>query len=104
MPLESLSPWIYAWLVFAIVLASLIHGALGFGFPFVATPLIAIALDMHTAVVTLVVPTLAITVVNIAKSGPIIPVLRRFWRMPFFALLGAAVGTSVFIIAPSVPY
>jgi hypothetical protein len=101
---ESLSPLLLAWLLFAVVFASLIHGALGFGFPFVATPLMAIATDMHTAVVTLVMPTLAITVVNIAKSGPIVPVLRRFGTMPFFSLVGAVIGTWVFIIAPGVPY
>ena len=104
MPFESFSPLLLAWIFFAVVFASLIHGALGFGFPFVATPLVAIATDMHTAVITLVMPTLAITVVNIAKSGPIIPVIRRFWMMPIFSVAGAVIGTWVFIIAPEVPY
>lgn len=104
MPLESLSPLVLAWLLFAIVFASLIQGALGFGFPFVATPLMAIATDMYTAVVILVLPTFAITVVTIVKSGPIVPVLKRFGTMPFFSLVGAVIGTWVFIIAPGVPY
>src|SRR5438046_593607 len=104
MALESLSPLLFGWIVFAVVLAGLIHGALGFGFPFVATPLIAMATDMHTAVVTLVMPTFAITLVNIAKSGPIVPVLGRFWIIPLFALAGAVLGTSLFIIAPGIPY
>src|SRR5438876_9100359 len=104
MSFESMSPLVLGWLLFAVVFAGLIHGALGFGFPFVATPLIAIATDMRTAVITLVMPTLAITVVNIAKSGPLVPVLKRFWKIPFFSLLGSVIGTSVFIIAPGVPY
>ena len=73
MPLESLPPLVLAWLLFAVVVAGLIHGALGFGFPFVATPLMAIVTDMRTAVVTLVLPTLAMTVVNIVTAGSILP-------------------------------
>lgn len=104
MSLESLSPQLLAWIFFAVAFASLIHGALGFGFPFVATPLVALATDMHTAVVTLVIPTLAITVVNIVKSGPLLPAIQRFWIIPLFALAGAVIGTWVFVIAPKVPY
>jgi len=48
MPFDSLSPLLLAWLLFAVIVASLIHGALGFGFPFVATPLVAIATDTLT--------------------------------------------------------
>jgi uncharacterized membrane protein YfcA len=104
MPLDSLSPALLAWLLLSVVIASLIHGALGFGFPFIATPLVAIATDMRTAVITLVMPTLAITLVNIVKTGPIVPAVRRFWMIPLFALGGAVIGTWVFIIAPRVPY
>lgn len=104
MPFESLSPLVLAWVFFAVVVAALVHGALGFGFPFVATPLMAIATDMRTAIVMLVLPTLVVTVVNIAITGPIIPVLKRFGTMPLFSLVGAVIGTWVFIIAPGVPY
>jgi len=103
-PLASLSPSLLAWLAFAIVLAGVIHGALGFGFPFVATPLVALATDVHTAVVLLAMPTLAITVVNIAMSGPLLPALRRFWVIPLCALVGSVIGTWIFIVAPGVPY
>ncbi len=102
--LETLSPALLAWLLFTVVVASLIHGALGFGFPFIATPLVALVTDMRTAVITLVMPTIAITLVNIVKTGPLVPALRRFWMVPLFSVLGAVIGTWVFIIAPGVPY
>ena len=104
MPFESLSLLLLAWLVFVILFAGLIQGALGFGFPFVATPLVAMASDMRTAVITIVVPTLAVIVVNLAKSGPLLPVLKRFWMMPVYAAAGSAVGTWLFVVAPGMPY
>jgi hypothetical protein len=104
MPFESLSPALLAWLVCVILLAGLIHGAIGFGFPFVATPLIAMTTDMRTAIVTVLVPTLAATAVNIAKSGPLRPVLARFWMMPLYSVLGSVAGTWLFVAAPDVPY
>jgi uncharacterized membrane protein YfcA len=92
------------WIAVAVVLAGFIQGALGFGFPFVATPMVAMVADMRTAVITLLLPTLATTVVTLATSGPLGPVLARFWMMPVYALLGALTGTWLFVAAPGAPY
>jgi len=101
---ESLSPYLLAWITCAIVLAGLIHGALGFGFPFVATPLIAMVSDMRTAIFTVLVPTLAAVAVNIAMSGSLRTVLARFWMMPVYAIVGSFIGTTLFVIMPGFPY
>lgn len=101
---ESLSPFLLAWITGAILLAGLIHGALGFGFPFVATPLIAMASDMRTAVFTVLVPTIVAVVVNIAMTGSLRPVLARFWMMPLYAIVGSFAGTTLFVLAPEIPY
>jgi len=92
------------WIVLAIVIAGVIHGALGFGFPFIATPLVAIVTDLRMAVITLLLPTLAITTVSIVRTGPILPVIKRFWVIPVFSLAGAVAGTWVFVMAPEIPY
>ena len=102
--LESLSPLLLAWIACVILVAGLLQGALGFGFPFVATPLIALATDMRTAVVFVLLPTLATICVALFSSGPIKATLARFWMMPLYAIAGAAVGTWVFVSAPEAPY
>jgi len=104
MPFETLPAGLLAWLILVIVFAGVIQGAIGFGFPFVATPLIAMTSDMRTAVITVLLPTLALTVSNLAASGPLAPVLRRFWMMPLYAIAGSAAGTWLFVAAPRVPY
>lgn len=102
--IESLSPLLLAWVTCAIVLAGLIHGALGFGFPFVATPLIAMVSDMRTAIFMVLVPTLAAVLANIAMSGALRAALARFWMMPLYSLVGSFIGTTLFVVVPSFPY
>ena len=102
--LESLSLALLAWVAGVILIAGLLQGALGFGFPFVATPLIALVTDMRTAVVAVLLPTLATICVALFSSGPLAATLARFWAMPLYAMLGAAAGTWVFVSAPEAPY
>lgn len=102
--LESLSLALLAWVAGVILIAGLLQGALGFGFPFVATPLIALVTDMRTAVVAVLLPTLATICVALFSSGPLTATLARFWAMPLYAMVGAAAGTWVFVSAPEAPY
>lgn len=104
MPLDSLPPLLLAWLLFVVACAGLIQGALGFGFPFVATPLVAMASDMRTAVIAVLLPTVATILVALAASGPLRPTFARFWMMPLYALVGSAAGTWLFVSAPDAPY
>jgi uncharacterized protein len=101
---ESLSPGIVAWVFLVLMLAGLVQGALGLGFPIVATPLIAAVTDMRTAVILVLLPCLACIAANILRSGPIRPVLAEFWAMPLYVILGSAIGTQVFIAFPQFPY
>ena len=104
MPIETLSAELLAWIAVVVLAAGLIQGALGFGFPFVATPLIAVVTDMRTAVIAVLLPTLATIVVALATSGPIRATLARFWMMPLYMIAGAAAGTWLFVSAPDAPY
>ena len=102
--LEALSPLLLAWVACVILVAGLSQGALGFGFPFVATPLIALASDMRTAIIIVLLPTVGTILVALFSSGPLNATLARFWMMPLYAIVGAAIGTWVFVSAPDAPY
>jgi len=104
MSLESLPLALLLWLACVILLAGLLQGALGFGFPFVATPLIAMVSDMRTAIIAVLLPTLATVCVALVASGPLRVTLARFWMMPLYMIAGAAAGTSLFVYAPTFPY
>jgi len=102
--LEMITPAVILWIVLAVTLAGLIQGTLGFGFPFIATPMVAMVADMRTAVITILLPTLATTIATLTTCGPLRPVLRRFWMMPVYAFFGALAGTWIFVAAPAFPY
>jgi uncharacterized membrane protein YfcA len=103
-PLESLSLALLLWLACVILIAGLLQGALGFGFPFVATPLIAMVTDIRTAIIIVLLPTVATICVALFTSGPLRATLARFWMMPLYMILGSAAGTWVFVSVPDAPY
>ncbi|MEZ4692943.1 MAG: hypothetical protein R2837_02810 [Aliarcobacter sp.] len=47
-------------IILSIILfvSSLVHGSIGFGFPMLATPLLAMVTDMKTAILYIAIPTL----------------------------------------------
>jgi uncharacterized membrane protein YfcA len=87
-----------------MVLAGVVQGALGLGFPTVATPLIALVTDIRTAVILVLLPCIATIVVSIVRSGFLRDALVRFWMMPLCMVVGASVGTRLFIAYPGFPY
>ena len=101
---ESLPLIIVLWVALVLAFAGLVQGALGLGFPMVSTPLIAVATDMRTAVILVLLPCVATTVTNVVRSGPLMETLRRFWFMPLFMLLGASIGARLFVSFPAFPY
>lgn len=102
--LESLPVAIIVWLTVVVFVAGFVQGALGFGFPFIATPIAAMVVDMRTAIIAVLLPTLASVAITLFTSGPLAPTLKRFWFMPVYATAGAIAGTSIFIAAPGAPY
>jgi uncharacterized membrane protein YfcA len=88
----------------AVTLAGFIQGAIGFGFPFIATPVVAMVSDMRIAIITVLLPTLLTTIATLFSTGPLGATLARFWPMPIYAFLGALAGTSVFVAAPGFPF
>ena len=101
---ESFSLAVILWLTVVVVFSGFVQGALGFGFPFIATPMVAMVVDMRTAIITVLLPTFASVVITLVTSGPLGPAVKRFWMMPVYATLGALAGTWLFVAAPEAPY
>lgn len=101
---ESFALEILLWLCVVIALAGFVQGALGLGFPIVATPLIALVTDMRTAVIVVLLPCLAAVVANVVMSGSLRRALAEFWMMPIYMLIGAAIGTRLFVFSPQFPF
>jgi uncharacterized protein len=101
---EQLSLLTLGWVALVLAFAGMVQGALGLGFPMLATPMIAAVTDMRTAVILVLLPCVATTVTNIVMSGRFLPTLQRYWFMPLCMLAGAGIGARLFVAFPTFPY
>src|SRR5208282_2000561 len=83
-----------------IVVGGIAHGAIGFGFPLISTPLIALLIDVKTAVLITLVPNIAVNVVSILRGGNWRESIGRHWPLAIWVALGTIVGTRVLLVAP----
>lgn len=102
--LASLSLWAWAWVFLVFIGAGFVHGVMGFGFPLVATPLLAMVVDYKTAVLISVLPGFLVTAINALTGDKTWRRFKRFWFMPAMALIGAYLGTKVLMRAPAEPF
>jgi uncharacterized protein len=87
-----------------IFFSAFVHGLLGIGFPLLATPLLALTSDVRTAVVLLLLPTMAINVVNVIHGGHWRESIGRFWPLALFGAIGSLIGTQLLVLTDPAPY
>ena len=81
-------------------LSGFAHGAIGFGFPLVATPLVAMVTDMRSAITLLAPVTLVLVVISALRGGSVRAIVREFWYLPLAIAAGAWLGTRILLAAP----
>jgi len=84
-------------LALIIFIASLVHGSVGFGFPMIATPLMALITDIQTAIIYTLIPTLLVNIISIWSEGNFIHAFKRFYPLALFAMVGSGIGTLILI-------
>ena len=84
----------------ALLVAAFVKGATGMGFPLIATPTIALILDIRIAVAVLILPNLFMDSAQILRDGLPYEVLRRFKNLLAPTILGVFLGTFVMVKTP----
>src|SRR5260370_27969463 len=79
----------------AVVAAALIKGAIGFGFPSLATPQLSLVVDVKTAVVLLILPNIVMDGIQFARRGAPLVTVRRFGGLLLSGGIGIVLGTRV---------
>lgn len=72
-------------------------GAIGFGFPTLGTPLLALVVDVKSAVAVLVIPNLVMDGVQLRRQGPVGDAPRRLAVLLVFTILGTIIGTKLLV-------
>ena len=81
--------------------SALVQGSIGFGFPLISTPLLAMITDMKTAILYVAIPTLLINLIAIFSEGNFLSAIKRFYPLAIFAMIGSAIGTQILIYSSS---
>jgi uncharacterized protein len=83
------------------VFASFIKGAIAFGFPLVATPLLALVVDVKTGVALSIVPNVVMDAIQLRRGGDLLGTARRVGVLLVFGFVGTVVGTRSLAIMPA---
>ena len=84
----------------AVLVAALVKGAVAFGFPLVATPLLALAVGVKTAVAVSIIPNIAMDTVQLVRRGHAVATVRRMASLIAFSMLGMWLGTRLLAVLP----
>ena len=84
----------------ALIFASFVKGATGLGFPLIATPTVALLLDIRVAVTVLILPNLMMDTTQVFRDGFPYATLRRFRSMIGLTIIGVFLGTMVLVRTP----
>jgi uncharacterized membrane protein YfcA len=96
--------WTLAFVALACLVSGFAHGALGFGFPIVATPLVALVIDVKSAIGLIAPITLVLVIISAIRGGSVVAIARRFWYLPPMLIVGSWLGTLLLLAAPPEPF
>lgn len=102
--IAELGPLALCYVALVCLAAGFAHGAIGFGFPVVATPLVALVIDVRSAIALLAPVTLVLVLLSVVRGGSLLELLRRFWYLPLAIGAGSWLGTRLLLAAPPEPF
>ena len=84
----------------AVAVAAFVKGAIGFGFPTLGTPLLALFVDVKVAFLILIVPNIVMDSVQLFRTGASGAIVRRVAPVVVFGGVGMVVGTRLLATLP----
>ncbi len=84
----------------ALLFAAFVKGTTGMGFPLIATPTVALLLDIRIAITILLLPNIVMDITQVFRGGFPFAVLRRFAWFLVATIIGVFLGTMVLVTLP----
>ena len=84
----------------ALLFAAFVKGASGLGFPLIATPTVALLLDIRIAITILLIPNIVMDIAQVFRDGFPFVILRRFAWFFLATIVGVFLGTAVLVSLP----
>jgi len=99
----TLSPEMWLAATVIIFAAGVTQGVLGFGFPAIATPLLALMTDVKAAIILNLLPNFTVNVIGAVRGGNWSASLGKYWPVAGYMLIGSFLGARFLIVAPQEP-
>ncbi len=84
----------------ALLFAAFVKGTSGMGFPLIATPMVALLLDIRVAITILLIPNIVMDVAQLFRGGFPYAVVRRFGWFFVLTIAGVFLGTKALVTLP----
>jgi len=94
----------YLYILFVTGIAGIIHGAIGLGFPMIATPLIAIFLDVRLAILVTLLPTVTVNLASIWGGFDYRNSLNTYRVLFLSAFVGSLLGSYMLATMDPSPF
>ncbi len=94
---DTPATWEWVLVVIVVGIAAFAHGALGLGFPLLATPLLAVHMDVRNVMLVLLLPTIAINGVSVYKGRRWRTSIGTYWPLAVYAVAGSWLGTRLLV-------
>lgn len=77
-----------------VAVAAFVKGAVGFGYPLIATPLLALATDVRTAVAVLLIPNILMDGLQAVRRPGLVAAIKRHASLIATGIVGTVAGTQ----------
>ena len=84
-----------------VLVAAFLKGIVGFGFPTTSTTLLALFVDVKTAVPLVILPNIVMDGVQMARRGQLLPTARRLVFVLVSGAVGIVLGTQLLVLLPA---
>lgn len=100
----ELTPFTVFLCLGVMMMAGLVHGTMGLGFPLVATPILCLFLDVRLAIVLTLLPVVVVNIASVVTSGVRLAEIRPFVLLAVCAVIGTVVGARLLIVFDPEPF
>ena len=102
--MPAIDYWLLAVAIPVIIFAGWIHGALGLGFPLIATPLIAVFIDVKAAILITLLPTATVNVASVFTAQNVTATVGKYRLLMLASFAGAVAGSLLLANTDPSPY
>ena len=84
-----------------VLVAAFLKGIVGFGFPTTSTSVLALFVDVKTAVALVIIPNIVMDALQMARRGHVLATARRLAPLLVAGAVGIVLGTKLLVMLPA---